>query len=129
MADKEVKGDDSNFHYIPNEKLNWNDAKERCANMGMELARFSSELEYEAGVNYITNMGSTNDVWVGVSSDGTTPYEYKWTDGEPTFWFTWIIGEPNSQESEQCVRIKRNNNYGYATRQCSFEFDYLCSCK
>ncbi|CAG2220756.1 HMCN [Mytilus edulis] len=95
--------------------------------MGMELAKFPSELEYDGGVNYIQDMGGTNDVWFGLSSDGTPPYIYKWTDGEPTSWTYWTPDEPNAEASDRCIRLKRNENYGYATRHCSIKYDYLCS--
>ncbi|XP_071153131.1 uncharacterized protein [Mytilus edulis] len=116
-----------NFHYIKNARQNWFDAKDNCTNMGMELAKFPSELEYDGGVNYIQDMGGTNDVWFGLSSDGTPPYMYKWMDGEPTSWTKWTPDEPNAEASDRCIRLKRNANYGYATRHCSIEYDYLCS--
>ncbi|CAC5373947.1 unnamed protein product [Mytilus coruscus] len=95
--------------------------------MSMELAKFSSNLEYVAGVNYIKDMGGTNDVWFGLSSDGTTPYTYKWTDGEPTSWTKWEPGEPNLQDRDKCIRLRHDKNYRYATKLCSEEYDYLCS--
>ncbi|XP_072174350.1 macrophage mannose receptor 1-like [Diadema setosum] len=83
-------------------KASWQTARDRCVNMGGDLASFHSSEEE----NYIyANSGSTQSsgYWIGLH-DRSTEGGFEWSDGTPVEHTNWNGGEPNDWGSgEDCT--------------------------
>lgn len=52
-----------------------------------------------------------------------SPEQYEWTDGWPTVYFNWMMGEPRGQD-EDCVMM--NNTGQWITKSCHSKYGLVC---
>ena len=120
------------YLYLPS-KLNWNDAREACRDLGGDLAVIGTYREFEeiipSLVQYNTHGGL---IWVGAKLRGKDLMnDWYWVSGEPlsTKFKKWInkngkITEPDVLSHDCAVIIMRgnereNNGPSLATIPCS----------
>ena len=69
-----------------------------------------------------------NEVWIGLTDKGHPNWYDKWVNGEQVLFTNWAMGEPNSGNSDSCVRLFRGgpkkgkwDDYG-----CSNLASFIC---
>ena len=67
----------------------------------------------------------SDNIWIGLRSDGIPEYVYAYPDGERASFFAWDQNEPNLLAgTENCVRIKKSGLY--MARNCSKMMHFIC---
>lgn len=73
--------------------------------LGGHLASIQSATENNCILNELTNLGFTNNVWIGYN-DNFLEGTFYWTDGKPVGYTNWALTEPNnSTPNEDCVQL------------------------
>jgi len=79
----------------------WAEAEFSCLKRNAQLASFHSPEEVKQLVDKIPH--NVHNLYIGLRSDG---YEgWTWSDGTPYQYSNWANGEPNGQDSEECVEM------------------------
>ena len=96
----------SNEHFtyeITNSLLNWTEARQRCLQVGGDLASILSADDQSKVAALLVNHGG---YWIGLN-DRTTKGTFVWSDGNEESFQNWAPGEPNDHRDggrgEDCV--------------------------
>ena len=73
------------------EDVSWNQAQQRCIEMGGHLMTISNEDEFNQAVSIANDKGATY-VWVGCHRVGS---ELVWENGESIDYYRWDVNEPS----------------------------------
>ena len=99
----------------------WSAAKTHCTSLGSLLATIHSREE-----NDFVRTLIPNHAWLGrndIVSDGT----WVWEDGVEWGGFTsWLSGEPNGGDYEQCLLMRYDSTGNWNDQSCSDEMHYVC---
>ncbi len=110
----------------------WDVAKDKCAAVGMHLARID-----DAAENSFIYDNIFHSSWIGATDEGGEG-DWHWIDDDAEFWtggrsgsaasgvFTnWDWWEPDDDQYQNCALI---NYYGgeWSDRYCGYEKDYVC---
>ena len=114
--------------FLPiNEKLNFDEAKENCNNMGAKLFEPRNYHEDE----FVMNLTKTNDwntgYWIGINRrlDGKSVYS---SDNSPISWSHFeALAKPEKQHTPLCTVISFNNGMGgWKDKDCSLKRHSVC---
>ncbi|MBR1857932.1 MAG: C-type lectin domain-containing protein [Selenomonadaceae bacterium] len=99
-----------NGHYykIFNEGLVWQEANQRCENMGGHLVTITSDAEQAVVQKLLLLKGTKNSYWLGGYRGSTGNWE--WITGEAFSYAHWAAGEPNNAGNENIISIYKNKN-------------------
>ncbi len=92
------------YYKVYNDSISWDEAKEKCEEMGGHLLTITSQ-EEQFFVTGIISQQTNNCYWLGAtnSADGST---WKWVTGEAFDYTNWKSGEPNNENySENYLEI------------------------
>jgi hypothetical protein len=78
------------WYRVYTEKLTWNRAKERCANMGGRLAIIPDAATWE----FVKKLSNAS-LWLG-ATDAAKEGTWKWVDGSTMSFSVWITNNPNN---------------------------------
>ena len=70
-------------------------------------------------------------MWIGLS-DRLKEGTFEWSDGSPTTFTAWALGEPNNGfgSNEDCVTMNRGRNFDlWNDKGCSRRLRFVCSRK
>jgi Lectin C-type domain len=101
--------------------LTYEDSKEKCKSLGMEIASFDSRSEAQQVFDAAVKL--TDIAWVGIKRgwDG----DFVNMEGE-TVDLPWARGEPsNAGGKEKCVILSKRRN-GYNDVRCDFATNFVC---
>ncbi|ESO97235.1 hypothetical protein LOTGIDRAFT_174519 [Lottia gigantea] len=131
-----------NVSLAPTERLNitiftqestWNEAYYACQYHGMELLTMKSKDVADAlsllFANNSTISLSETDYWIGLYVLDVTTEFFQWTDGDGLGnWTLWFSPEPNSIQSDRCVRVHEDptNSFEWKTMLCDRPYAFIC---
>ncbi len=110
----------------------WDVAKDKCAAVGMHLARID-----DAAENSFIYDNIFHSSWIGATDEGSEG-DWSWIDDDAEFWTggrsgsaasgfyaNWDWWEPDDDQYQNCALI---NYYGgeWSDRYCGYEKDYVC---
>ncbi|KAL3836018.1 hypothetical protein ACJMK2_021471 [Sinanodonta woodiana] len=116
------------FCYQINEfQTTWHAARMQCQQGGGDLLSITSQSEqsYIAG-RLRSKMSQV--YWIGVNDHGTEG-GWRWSNGDPYFYFNWAKGEPNDYgNGEDCGSIiaESEEKYRWNDMPCNNTFGYIC---
>ena len=77
------------------EDISWEDARDKCAQMGGRLAVINDEAEFNMVMEAVKNTNATR-LWIGCFKfDGAIV----WIDGEASSYYPWAANEPSGYGS------------------------------
>ena len=100
----EAKGFNGNYYAIYTGKYTWEEARDKCYELGGHLVTITSQEEQD----FIEALNADNKrLWIGGVRD--QDYVFYWITGEPWDYTHWDSGEPNDSSNvvpdENCVAI------------------------
>ncbi len=101
------------------EKVSWEQAVDRCAEIGWYLAIDRSELE-----SVLIQGLLAEPAWIG-ASDVAVEGDWRWVDGEPWDYTHWRTGEPNGSADENCLTADWGAE-AWNDLECDATFPYVC---
>ena len=114
----------SRFHFFAELKT-WEEARDRCTALGMELASIHSEGEHQQVLDIVNKraawIGLTDDVSMGWKMDG----RWSWSDGSPMDFIKWRNGEPAGGVDQNCG-MYGPNHVGWSDYSCAAKMQFLC---
>lgn len=87
-------------YYLYNDILTWEEAREKCEELGGHLVTITSTDEQETVAKLIQGQ-ARRGYWIGGSSDNGG----SWVSGEEFSFSNWEPGEPNADGGEDCYGI------------------------
>lgn len=115
---------ENHYYKIFDEKVSWNEAKQKCEAMGGHLATITSEAE-QSVVNYYNK--SRKRLWIGAYRDDK--YIWYWVTGEKFVYTNWCDGEPNNSSNvisnEDCVSLW-SDGWNDLNNNSAEQSGYLC---
>uniref|UniRef100_H3BZF8 C-type lectin domain-containing protein n=1 Tax=Tetraodon nigroviridis TaxID=99883 RepID=H3BZF8_TETNG len=119
-------------YYFSDNKLKWEEARERCQQQGADLVQVSSKEEQQFLTDRVKPMMSDNDdlFWIGLT-DSVTEDTWLWVNGsslDERLKF-WAIDEPNNYlDGEDCVRMGNTggNINSWSDRACGHSEKSIC---
>ncbi|XP_063399938.1 uncharacterized protein LOC134684574 [Mytilus trossulus] len=113
----------------------WDPSRQRCTDVGMDLALIKDNDELDVVKTYIGSVGGPDkEMWIGMVWD-TANQVHKWLDGEVVSWAPWVNGgdEPNcmSPSSVNCTSqdenfVRMTKSYEFRSHVKSRLYDVLC---
>uniref|UniRef100_A0A194ANJ2 C-type lectin domain-containing protein n=1 Tax=Pinctada fucata TaxID=50426 RepID=A0A194ANJ2_PINFU len=102
-------------------------AKDICLRENSQLVKVDSKAKYDLLVQFLNSQRSLSDCWIGLREDETqiSRHIYRFQDGEISTFFQWFSGEPNSQSSDFCVRLDKDNKR-MRTTTCRDRRPFVC---
>ena len=93
-----LEASNEQFTYeITNSLLNWTEARQRCLQVGGDLASVLSAEDQSKVAALMVNHGN---YWIGLN-DRTTEGTFVWSDGNAVSFQNWAPGEPNDHEHDE----------------------------
>ncbi|CAH1248690.1 CSMD2 [Branchiostoma lanceolatum] len=68
---------------------------------------------------------SNKDVWIGLT-DRDVEGQFIWTDGTPLVYSNWAPGEPNGDDTKNCVHLWPLANFRWDDESCARSNYYIC---
>ena len=102
---------DGHYYLLYDEGYNWQEAKNKCEDLGGHLVTITS-LDEQKLIEKLLEAGSRNSYWIGgYKKDG----DWKWITDEEFSFSNWSFGEPNnitytSPTGEDSLMVYRNLN-------------------
>uniref|UniRef100_A0A8C9YPX7 C-type lectin domain-containing protein n=1 Tax=Sander lucioperca TaxID=283035 RepID=A0A8C9YPX7_SANLU len=107
------------FYYISSTKKTWQESRDDCLQKGADLLIINSKEEHVRVCR----------LWIGLT-DSETEGTWKWVDGTPLTKSYWGSGEPNDENSENCVEIRYyDSKNSWNDVSCSFLLNWICERK
>lgn len=110
---------DGHTYHLYNEVLTWDEAKEKCEQLGGHLVTITSAEEQEAVAELVKGQARFA-YWIG----GRKDKESVWVTGEEFSYSNWAPGEPNEDGGEDSYQINRDsgtwNDYLGTKREAGF---------
>ncbi len=96
-----------NGHYyeVFDESMTWNDAKNKCEDLGGHLATITSQEEQNL-VGELVNKGKKKSYWLGGKINNSV---WSWITGEKFSYTHWYPGEPNSSGNYMQIFSPKSN--------------------
>ncbi|XP_033761924.1 uncharacterized protein LOC117343600 [Pecten maximus] len=114
------------FIYMPDNKMDWSEARDSCVSMGARLAILDSQAVYDEAQAYmLTVTGGAeppHDFWIGIRRWWGI---YYWVDSTRVSYGFWDNDEPKYDYNKRCIRAHKSH-WGWKTTSCSDNTDYLC---
>ncbi|XP_050413018.1 uncharacterized protein LOC126827576 [Patella vulgata] len=105
------------------EKVSFDAAVVKCKDLGMELAMASTKQTYHALLAFINTLSIDEEgLWFGLEYNPTLD-RYQWLNGDLLVRGNW---KRLQAQDKDCVTIKNENNYQWATRRCEIPRPVIC---
>ncbi|KAH8412039.1 hypothetical protein KR222_007094, partial [Zaprionus bogoriensis] len=114
------------FYYIAtDQRVNWFEARERCAALESHFASFKSKEEFNAVKNQLM---PRIDYWIDFTNLGTGRNFYSTVDGRSPQFIDWIDGEPiNLRENQNCGMVYyRTSRHQMNYESCLKKWAFIC---
>ncbi|XP_052084102.1 perlucin-like protein [Mytilus californianus] len=114
------------FHF--RSRKTWSAANDDCHRKGGFLLKIDNAVENWFLKTYI-KYHNPNSVWIG-AHDSEQESNFIWESDNTNLTFTdWFPGEPNDDNNEDCVHMRKSVNYRWNDYQCSERTSYICEKK
>lgn len=125
------------FYYGKSTDITVPDAKAQCESLGMRLAMFHTQADWEAAKSFLnayhTLFGKDKNVWIGIERDVSQPtMVYKWMDGTTLSWGSFYnspwkdSSTPVNDVTKACVKMEWGAGLLWKHHDCSSTEDFLC---
>ncbi len=94
---------EGHYYQLIKAKLNWEEAKELCEELGGHLVTINSKAENDFMVEITKGFDNVNCIWLGAYRDREAPKneQWKWITGEEFSYKYWRSGEPNDYSADE----------------------------
>ncbi|CAH1248684.1 CSMD1 [Branchiostoma lanceolatum] len=99
------------------------DAETKCAEEGGILATVKDQQVQDFLVQLLSV--SNKDVWIGLT-DQDVEGQFVWADGTPLVYSNWAPGEPNGDDTTNCVHLWPLANFRWHDMPCGRSNYYIC---
>lgn len=76
-------------------KLQWNEAKQYCIELGGHLIAIEDAAEQNTVAAHLANMGVVGECWIGATDEGKEG-NWEWVNGQGVRFTNWGVNEPNN---------------------------------
>ncbi len=99
----EVLSFEGHYYQVIKAKLNWEEAKEFCEELGGHLVTINSKTENDYMVEITKDFDNVNCIWLGAYRDRNAPKneQWKWITEEEFSYKNWKSGEPNDYSGRE----------------------------
>ena len=108
---------------VVTEKLNWQDARQRCQEYFGDLASITSKQEEELYTKVLVGFSYAEEFWIGLN-DIDNEGKFVWSDGRNYNYTSWSDGEPNNYLNEDCTILSRSLKWNDGL--CHYRFYSIC---
>lgn len=103
-------------------EVSWVTAQANCVSKyGTNLATIRNPKEQSEAIA----IANGHLAWIGFNDRGTED-TFKWVSGDPSFFTSWVEGEPNDLGGEDCVYLHFNGKWNDANCDHVLLNEYLC---
>lgn len=103
----------------------WSSAQTYCRENYVDLATVTSQEENQKLLNAARAFTPAVG-WIGLNRTAPLANTWQWSDGEPTGFFNWLIGEPNNQANMENCGMVRDNGF-WNDDPCQSARPFYCS--
>jgi len=109
----------------------WRAARRVCRALGAELVILENEGDSAAMHAVLARFSEPPDMWWIGLSDILSEGEFRWENGALVDYADWADGEPNNEDNEDCVELRRKRDRGserdgWNDNQCSELRRFVC---
>ncbi len=113
---------DGHRYELYDDVLTWQEAKEKCEELGGHLVTITSQEEQDALIN-LMNVGRRTCYFIGSSLQNG---EFSWITGEDFDYTNWNTGEPNNYEGKENIGNMYKNGTWNDTNDQELGWGFIC---
>ncbi|WP_441290275.1 C-type lectin domain-containing protein [Sorangium sp. KYC3313] len=104
--------------------MSWSAARSYCVQNGYDLVTISSPAE-QAFLTAEETSRASSPFWIGYNDRGVEG-TFTWASGEPAVYVNWRPGQPNNDNSQDCVEDNSQGTFQWSDVDCSSDRHFIC---